>query len=506
MKERPLSPAGLIHKLWVMNSVDTITPQLLLVTLWQDSPEVRETGLRLAETHCGNSEVLRNAILRLVNDRHPQVRFQAALSLGAIPADEAGPGLVKLLERDDADIWLQTAVLSSATNAAPAMLEAILVSTKLPPEKANPLILRLAAMIGAQGKDEAIARVLKLLGKKSADAGLPATLLEGLGQGMQNSTRPLSKLWDAPPAALKEAVELALATFRSSAEIAKNDKQSLPNRLAALRLLAHAPAKLSVEALSELLVPQQPLELQSAAVRTLSLRNEAEIAPMLLTAWTQAGPSLRGDLLEAIFARPDRIAKLLDALESKKVAAAQIETARIQFLKSHPNLTLRKRATTLLAGLGDSDRKKIVDSFKDALDLKPDLIRGKMLFAKNCAVCHRLENVGQEVGANLMAALRTKTKEALLIDILDPSREVDTRYVTYRATTLNGQTFTGILAVETPSSITLRRAEKAEDTILRNQIDEIVATTKSLMPEEFEKQLMKQDVADLIAYLMSMVK
>ena len=110
-----------------------------------------------------------------------------------------------------------------------------------------------------------------------------------------------------------------------------------------------------------------------------------------------------------------------------------------------------------------------------------------MIFAKNCAACHRLENVGNEVGANLMAAAN-KSKEALLIDILDPSREVDPRFVNYRVTTLNGQTYTGILAVETPSSVTLRRAEKAEDVILRSQIDEIAATAKSLMPEELRSK------------------
>src|SRR5205807_1351540 len=52
----------------------------------------------------------------------------------------------------------------------------------------------------------------------------------------------------------------------------------------------------------------------------------------------------------------------------------------------------------------------------------------------------------------------------------------------------------------TPASITLRRAEKAEDTILRSQIDTVQATNKSLMPDELEKLLPQQDLADVIAY------
>jgi putative heme-binding domain-containing protein len=87
------------------------------------------------------------------------------------------------------------------------------------------------------------------------------------------------------------------------------------------------------------------------------------------------------------------------------------------------------------------------------------------------------------------------------VDILDPSREVDPRYITYVVSTRSGRILSGIIAAETASSITLRRAEKAEDTLLRSQIEEIQATAKSLMPENLEMQLSKQDMADLIAYL-----
>jgi putative heme-binding domain-containing protein len=150
-----------------------------------------------------------------------------------------------------------------------------------------------------------------------------------------------------------------------------------------------------------------------------------------------------------------------------------------------------------------SDRQKIVDEYRPALDLKADAARGKMVFKKTCTVCHRLENEGVEVGPDLLSALKTKTREGLVIDILDPSREVDPRYINYLVTTKDGRILTGMIAVESPSSITLRRAEKAEDTVLRNQIDEIQATAKSLMPDELEKQLSKQDLADVIAYLLA---
>ena len=162
---------------------------------------------------------------------------------------------------------------------------------------------------------------------------------------------------------------------------------------------------------------------------------------------------------------------------------------------------LRQRALKLLAGQVAPARQKVVEDYRPALDLKPDAAHGKLVFGKTCATCHRLENVGVEVGPDLLAALANKTPETLLVDILDPSREVDPRYINYVVTTKSGRQLTGLIAAETASSLTLRRAERAEDTVLRSQIDEIQATAKSVMPEGLEMQLSKQDLADVIAYL-----
>jgi len=205
--------------------------------------------------------------------------------------------------------------------------------------------------------------------------------------------------------------------------------------------------------------------------------------------------------VEALLARPGRVAQLLAAIEEKRVLPAQIEPARLQQLSKHPDAALRGRAQKLLARESAPDRKKVIEAYRAALDLKADAARGKAVFKKTCSTCHRLEDVGVEVGPDLLSALRNKSAEQLLTDILDPSREVDPRYINYVVTTKAGRSFTGMIAAETASSITLRRAEKAEDVILRNQIEALEATAKSLMPDGLETQLSKQELADVIAYL-----
>ena len=336
--------------------------------------------------------------------------------------------------------------------------------------------------------------------------GLQHTLLEGLGQGMRLSSRALSKIWDDPPADLKGAVELARGVFEKAAAIAENESATTAERASALRFLAVGPFKTASEALTKLLSPRSSAELQSAALRALAAFDNPAVAERILAGWDGYGPTLRREAIETLFARKDRLEKLLEAIEANKVFASHIPTARADALRKHTDPWVRRRATKLLAGQIVADRQKVIDEYRDAVTGKGDLARGREVFRKNCTACHKLENTGYEVGASLTAALKNKTRATLLIDILDPSREVDTRYVNYQVTTTAGRSLSGILSVETPTSVTLLRGEKAEDTILRNQIDEIRATNKSLMPDEFEKQIDQKQMADLLEYLMGVVK
>ena len=82
--------------------------------------------------------------------------------------------------------------------------------------------------------------------------------------------------------------------------------------------------------------------------------------------------------------------------------------------------------------------------------------------------------------------------------ILDPNRAVESRYINYTATTKSRPRVTGILASETSTSITLVGADGKKHQLLRNELDELASSGKSLMPEGLEKDLSPQDMADII--------
>lgn len=494
---------GRVHALRTLDGLRALAVPAVERALADASPDVREHALQLSEPFLSRSESLRSAVLSKADDPNSRVRFQAAFTLGGLDPAVAAPALAKLLRRDGADQWSQTAALSSAAQCAAPLLNTLTKDrTFVAQPYAVAVLRRLGTMIGAQADPTAVARVFQMISDEKHAAAWQAAVLDGVGQGLQNGKLSLRTLWEKPPPQLAAAVQAVRPVFDRAAASVADDKTPLPERVDSVRLLGFGPFALSGEPLAALLNPRQPPELQSAAVRALAAQDQPRTVELLLAGWDSYGPSLRREVVEALLARPARIVKLLDAIEAKRVSPAQLEAARRDQLRNHRNAEIRQRAVALFANVGSSDRRKVVEDFRGVIEMHGDAARGKPLFQKHCAVCHKLDGEGHEVGPDLRAVLGNKTREALLTDVLDPNREVDPRYVNYQVTTTSGRVLTGLLAAETPASVTLRRAENAEDTVLRSQIESLQATGQSLMPDELEKQVSKQDLADVIEFLL----
>src|SRR5205823_4752586 len=122
-----------------------------------------------------------------------------------------------LLHRDGADPWAQTAALSSAAGCSPELLTKLAGDAEfLSQAHANAVLRRLATVIGAQADPAALARAFKLVAEQSPaginPAARQAALLDGLGQGLQNSKLSLRTLWEKPPPQLADVVQIVRPT------------------------------------------------------------------------------------------------------------------------------------------------------------------------------------------------------------------------------------------------------------------------------------------------------
>jgi putative heme-binding domain-containing protein len=111
-----------------------------------------------------------------------------------------------------------------------------------------------------------------------------------------------------------------------------------------------------------------------------------------------------------------------------------------------------------------------------------------------------LEREGVVVGPELVA-MRHQPKDVILLHVVHPNYEVAPAFTAYELQTKDGRSLTGLVASETATSITLRQAQGNEETIPRSDIEKLTASALSLMPEELEKNMSLQDLADLLAYL-----
>lgn len=503
--ERP----GTVNLLWTLAGLGELKLHDVLPTLRDPDAGVRENALRLIEPFLasaseGEKRSLTESVAHLLADPSPRVRFQLGFTARDLASTTAVTVLARLLWRDEEDRWIQIAALSSSHGLGAELLARFHRSSHAP---SNGTLTRLAAMVGAGGNSQEIARLVATIAEgDEKTAERDAAMLDGLGQGMRSGKLSLPAWLASPPRGSETAAESLRKRFTSSASAINDEKLSPAARTSAANLLASAPFDLAGPALAEALAPSAPIDVQLAAVRALAAHSDPKVGELFIKTWKEHGPAMRSLVLDAMLARPDRVLVLLGAIERKEIAAADLSQAQIQQLKAHPNARVKARASSVLRQAVDADRAKIVAAFAQSLELKGNATAGKGVFAKHCAACHKFDGAGHEVGPNLLAVLGNKSGEDLLISIFDPNREVDPRYRTYQVGTADERVLTGIVVAETPTSITLRRAEGVEEVILRTNLALFRATTISLMPVGLEKDFKPQDVADLFAYLRSASK
>jgi putative heme-binding domain-containing protein len=441
-------------------------------------------------------------MVKLVDDADPQVRMQLAYTLGEWDDPQAGTALGRLALAEGGDRFLLGAVMSSVNKRnLDSMLMTVLAGGphSSPPVALADNLLRLANALG--GTKTFVALLRKVSTRENGryapwQFGALAGLLDALDQ--RNSS--LAKLQRDGDEEVKTTIRQLGGLFAAARETVSNSQMSQAERLQAIRLLGREAEhhQEDLDALASLLIPQTPPEMQSGVIASLGRLREPRVPESLLRGWKSYGPALRAQALDVLLSREEWLRPLLDALERQQVLPFEIDAAHRQRLLQYK--IAGGRAAKLFAGAVNPDRQKVIDSYQSVLTLKGDSSRGLQIFAKTCASCHQLGGVGHAVGPDL-ASVGDKSQAGLLTAVLDPNRSVEARYINYVAVTKNGLTMTGVLASETGNSITLLGAEGKQQVILRTDLEELVSSNKSAMPEGLEKDLQPQDLADLIAFI-----
>jgi putative heme-binding domain-containing protein len=307
-----------------------------------------------------------------------------------------------------------------------------------------------------------------------------------------------SRTGAADSSTLEKQLSSVIAKAR---EIVQDEEANESAKLAALRVMAAGQADRAplVSMFEELLGPQNSPALRHAAVEQLASIGSPEAAMAILASWRGFTAELRSTAFDAVLGNGQLTQLLMREVAAGQIQPNDLDALQRQRLLEHADKSIRAEAQAAFAG-ANSDRQGLVAQYAAALATGGDAAHGRALFAKHCSSCHRLEGVGHAVGPDL-AALSSREPTALLQSILDPNRDIDERYRSYMALTIDGLSLAGILAGETSTSITLLEQQGKRHTLLRADLELFENSGKSLMPEGLERDISAADAADLIAYL-----
>ena len=130
---------------------------------------------------------------------------------------------------------------------------------------------------------------------------------------------------------------------------------------------------------------------------------------------------------------------------------------------------------------------------------RADLPKGRQVFVKNCASCHKLYDDGGDVGPGLTGSQRANL-DYILENVLDPSAVVPREYQMNVINLQDGRSINGIIKAETDQAVTVRTANETI-VVPKGEIELRAVSKLSMMPEGIFEKLTEPEVRDLVAYL-----
>ncbi len=478
---------------------------------------VRETALRLAGPRLAEAADLQPLMLAAAADPDAAVRFEAALRLGMMPRDGAAlaePAIVEALAAialgAPADRWTRAAVGTAVAGRSAPVLEAVLGGRAAKPadlEAAAGLTAlagELAELAGAGGEPlgpilEAVAVAASGDAKASSTDTEPLAfaVVDGLGRGLTRTRTSLAAVAGDLDATARDALE---SIFAQAAARAQDPQRDAADRTAAVAVLRHAGLERAGAALVPLAADAANQAVRLAAIAAVSRWSSPAIDEALLDDVAAQTPTVRRAVLDASCGQPGRAARLLDAIEEGRLAATLLAPDHWKRLARLGDEAFKQRVAALQAAAQPADRREVIDRYQAALALDGNVARGRVVFTKNCASCHRVGDVGVNVGPDISDS-RTQKPEQYLAHVLDPNRVIDSNFFAYTVILTDGRALTGLITAEAGGAVTLRQQDGKDVTLGRDEIDTISNTGISLMPVGLERSITIPQMADLIAYI-----
>jgi putative membrane-bound dehydrogenase-like protein len=503
--------------LWALHAVGAANEGLLLACM--DSPHdvVRGWAVQLElEDQRASPEALDKLATMAQRDQSQWVRLALAAALQRLPLGDRWAIARQLVchaeDVEDANIPLMLwygiePLVSVDTQRALSLAERSQI----------PLIAQYIVRRMAASDDGALAAIVEHISR--GDHSFQAAALTGLLQAVQVRRRvAMPDGWQSLYARMANSADKSIQLRSTRLGLIFGDPQALVElrkkavderaEAATRRQAIRALTQVNASGLSPFL---QPLltdrTVRVAALRGLASAYDAATARCVLDLYLTFDAASRREAVSTLASRREYAVALLEAMEKGVVPSSDLTAFHVQQLQSLQDEDVSRRLTTLWGEVRPTrtDRAAKMAQMKERLTptvlASADFARGRVVFEKTCATCHRLFDAGGRVGPELTGSQRTNI-DYVLSNVLDPSAIVAKDFQITVLELVNGRVLSGIVAESNNYSVTVQTANERL-IVPRDEIEASKPSAISMMPDGLLDPLSESDARDLIGYLAS---
>ncbi|MFO0907758.1 MAG: PVC-type heme-binding CxxCH protein [Isosphaeraceae bacterium] len=521
-----------LNAFWTLIGRDAVSDSTLVKLFDENDAVYRAWGVRAAgNRHQVGAEVV-SKLRTLASDPSADVRLQVAIAATKVVGLDAIPVLVEVASAPGDDPLIPQIVWQNLHPTLEEQGGALLAAlSKLPEPRQKSPALRaivprsLERVLARSEPDMSVVGGLfaRVVSTRPTDREAGQRAIEALTAKLGSSSGQVdSSLRDAIERALREepngplAEELSLLRSfwqaSGSREVAERillDGTRAPEmRLRALAALrASAGEQTAIDRVAQLLKPtgeRSNVAFRGRVISALGVFQSREVAPMVLALYTSLEAENRPRAVELLTQRAEWARLLLGAIGKNAIEPTALNINQVRRLLSlgDPELAklIKERWGVLREGR-DTNREQVVDSMRRLVRSTPgDPHAGAEVFRRLCAQCHKIYGDGQEVGPEITLNGRASLDQ-LLSNVFDPSLVIGAGYQATTLATTDGRVISGLLVEDSPTRVVLKIQGGKLETIPRGQVDEMKLSALSLMPEDVERQLKPQEIADLFSFL-----
>ncbi len=530
-----------LHAMWSLMLADSTENSQLVMEWLNDSDStirswaVRGVGDRARRTPPGATWLDLAFFGRALDDRSPDVQLQTVIAIGGVAAlrdnwsslrvlaecgnDKLIPQIVwqnlhPLLEERSDDFLKQVAKLDLEKSAnvlamMPKFVERILAVKKQDP---GALVSLVTVLSGSPTSRESAAKVLALLNTKVQTGELAGDKLQALKTRLLPVVVGLQGGADAE--LNSEAIFLGTTLKDAQSQGAARAILLMGPpigwqegvRLKAFEsLIAAGNFDVLQDARTILESPKEPsIAFRGNLLAALGKFDNPNVAGLVLDNYKKLEPELQPKAIELLTQRAAWSKQLLAEIEAKKVPASAVNVNQIRKLLAGKDPAMAKRVESIWGTIREGrnpQRELVVAQMRDVIKKTPgDPQKGIPIFKKLCAQCHKLHGEGAEVGPDITSNGRSDF-EQLLSNVFDPSLVIGLGYRQTNVVTARGQVVNGLLVEDSPQRVVLKTQGGKIETIARGDVESVTTSPLSYMPEDVERQLSPQEIADLFALL-----